>query len=569
MADKNRMNKLIKKAGAVVGLALDSVDIVMDKRMKTKLQTLVSLTDHPLRIEAQFQPEVQKVKLGETLTVKCNIAEESSATDSTLKINDLDYDDAGTYYCGIDNNRFINFSPGTVVEVKGKIKPNQSVIQKPDSIRVKPGNPVRLNCSFDTSDCPEDHISVTWIKNVSASQTDVENIPHCKTRNGGGTSCVYRKTLKGENGIYLCMVTACGNTLLGSGTTVEVLDEKLNPLVIALILVTIAFVGTLLVLMRLMCKNKKKQPTAKAQSQPEFLQATTPGATLHVKCQVYSGSRTVMWYKMDSSRKLHLMASTNRNSKNDIFQHNRYSVQFSESDTTLIVKHVTWEDAGMYYCGVMNDYDVNFAPGTMVVVEGKSKPPTSLLQTVVQSPDYISVQPGDTVTLKCSFTISHCTQDHIRLSWMKVSSPLYMFSRDVGNETMICNEEVPTACVQNLTLTNVRSADDGTYLCVVTACGDTLLGSGSKVHLYVFALSTTVMALIGSNFVLGVFVFVLLQHWVVSTNNRQENPASELQTEDNGSPQVNQEDSVIYTDVNVVSRDATCRISAETAFEEN
>lgn len=47
--DRNRINKLIKKAGSVVGLSLDSVDIILNKRMTTKLRTVLSLTDHPLR----------------------------------------------------------------------------------------------------------------------------------------------------------------------------------------------------------------------------------------------------------------------------------------------------------------------------------------------------------------------------------------------------------------------------------------------------------------------------------------------------------------------------------------
>uniref|UniRef100_A0A1A8MF94 Reverse transcriptase domain-containing protein n=1 Tax=Nothobranchius pienaari TaxID=704102 RepID=A0A1A8MF94_9TELE len=46
--DKNRINKMIKKSGSVVGQRLDSFDMIIDKRMKRKLKTVMSLEDHPL-----------------------------------------------------------------------------------------------------------------------------------------------------------------------------------------------------------------------------------------------------------------------------------------------------------------------------------------------------------------------------------------------------------------------------------------------------------------------------------------------------------------------------------------
>lgn len=46
--DRNRINKLIKKAGSVIVLSLDSVDTILDKRMRTKVRTVLSSKDHPL-----------------------------------------------------------------------------------------------------------------------------------------------------------------------------------------------------------------------------------------------------------------------------------------------------------------------------------------------------------------------------------------------------------------------------------------------------------------------------------------------------------------------------------------
>ena len=46
--DKNRINKLIKKAGSVIGLPQDTLDITIANRMRTKLNTILSFEGHPL-----------------------------------------------------------------------------------------------------------------------------------------------------------------------------------------------------------------------------------------------------------------------------------------------------------------------------------------------------------------------------------------------------------------------------------------------------------------------------------------------------------------------------------------
>lgn len=46
--DRNRINKLIKKSSSIIGLSLDSMDIILDKRMRAKVQTVLALKDHPL-----------------------------------------------------------------------------------------------------------------------------------------------------------------------------------------------------------------------------------------------------------------------------------------------------------------------------------------------------------------------------------------------------------------------------------------------------------------------------------------------------------------------------------------
>uniref|UniRef100_A0A8C6SXD8 Ig-like domain-containing protein n=1 Tax=Neogobius melanostomus TaxID=47308 RepID=A0A8C6SXD8_9GOBI len=257
------------------------------------------------------------------------------------------------------------------------------------------------------------------------------------------------------------------------------------------------------------------RPILEAQCQSGSLQKVTLGDTLHVSCQVYTGQRTLVWYKLDSSRKLQLLVSVNTHEGQSIYSDNRYSFQSSESCDILSVSNVTWVDEGTYFCGVMNKNDVRFEPGTVVEIEGQSRP----LQSVLQRPVYIRAQPGDSVTLSCSFNISHCPKEHTSVTWRKNNLAFRMISWTSGNDDITCQNRVnhrEASCVHNLILKNASSSEDGTYLCVVTACGDTLLGTGTRIHLFndtlleVFGPSFTVMALSGLSVVLGVTVAVLL-----------------------------------------------------------
>uniref|UniRef100_A0A3B4AXI9 Ig-like domain-containing protein n=1 Tax=Periophthalmus magnuspinnatus TaxID=409849 RepID=A0A3B4AXI9_9GOBI len=274
---------------------------------------------------------------------------------------------------------------------------------------------------------------------------------------------------------------------------------------------------------------------AKAQSQSSFSQNTTPGATLNLNCQVYRGSRTLVWYKLDTSRRLQLMASANiiTNKRKTLYTEERYSVQSSETSSILSVSNVTWEDAGTYYCGVINEYDVSFGPGTEVVVEGKSKPTPSPLQSVVQSPDYIRVQPNESVTLNCSFHISLCTKDHVSVRWKKKSFTSEILSWSNGTNNIVCEDKLKigeTSCVHKLTLTwkEFSSAEDETYFCVVTACGLTLQGTGTRIYLHnitTYSFYPNATALIWSYTVVGLVVFVLL--WGIwRTSNKTGSPFS-------------------------------------------
>ncbi|KAJ0006335.1 hypothetical protein NQD34_013608, partial [Periophthalmus magnuspinnatus] len=218
--------------------------------------------------------------------------------------------------------------------------------------------------------------------------------------------------------------------------------------------------------------------------QTNFFQKVKFGDTVEIKCHIYSNLRTSVWYKLSKNRRLELLVSTDillsHSTISDEFR-NRYSVQLSPAVSILKILATEWGDAGTYYCGVLSLEDIKFASGTVLELEGESK----TMQSVLQSPDYIRVQPGDSVTLNCSFNTGLCPQEHTSVIWTKSGSQA--FSRIFENTNMSCevrNDTGETSCVHNLTLIKVGPAEAGTYLCVVTACGNTVLGTGTTIEMY-------------------------------------------------------------------------------------
>uniref|UniRef100_A0A8C6STB6 Ig-like domain-containing protein n=1 Tax=Neogobius melanostomus TaxID=47308 RepID=A0A8C6STB6_9GOBI len=196
------------------------------------------------------------------------------------------------------------------------------------------------------------------------------------------------------------------------------------------------------------------------------------GGTVDVKCDIFSGMGTRVWYKLSSSRRLQLLTSTDDK---------HYLISSSTSSYTLRISDTRWEDAGTYYCGVLNQENVKFGRGTDLEIKGESKP----VQSVLQGPAYIEAKPGDSVTLSCSFTYRNCPQEHTSINWVRSGSASRIVSWNPGNTTVACEkgDDAVETCVHNLTLEDISSAEDGIYICVVIVCGDTRFGCGSRIEL--------------------------------------------------------------------------------------
>ncbi|XP_025755087.1 uncharacterized protein LOC109195286 [Oreochromis niloticus] len=217
-------------------------------------------------------------------------------------------------------------------------------------------------------------------------------------------------------------------------------------------------------------------------SQPEPLKTVKIGHSATIKCFIKSASVKRMWYKVTTGRKLQLVVKTNSQYNVREFSDefvNRSSVKSDMTNNHLTINKTSWEDAGTYFCGVLHISEVQFGSGTFLMLTGAK----TISDSVVQQPESKSVRSGDSVTLSCSLHSAQCTAELTSFMWLKNSdhsAPEMIYCSDNKKNSFQGTDRGRTTCVYNFV---VRSRDDaGVYYCAVNACGQILLGNGTRIN---------------------------------------------------------------------------------------
>ncbi|XP_044196588.1 immunoglobulin kappa light chain-like [Thunnus albacares] len=302
--------------------------------------------------------------------------------------------------------------------------------------------------------------------------------------------------------------------------------------------------------------------------QPVPFQSAALGEAVSITCRIHSSVRTRVWYKLTTSRRLQLVASTdtfyNLTTFGDQFHH-YYSVKSDSISSHLSISATKWEDVGTYYCGVINLNKVQFGQGTFLRLKGAKM----ISDSVVQQPESQSVQPGHSVTLSCSVHTDRCAAEHTHVLWLKnsdYSAPEMIYSSGNKNDTCQSTDtgSGEATCVNNLLMRNLSSDDAGIYYCAVTSCGEVLFGNGTRINVNrddakPADLSPTIIALIVSNIILG--MVTLLFVWTHCRSWRTDPTA--LSRSHDGSLEGNQTGgAVIYAAVRSAPRSSSCRPTA-------
>ncbi|XP_049924014.1 uncharacterized protein LOC126404681 [Epinephelus moara] len=288
-------------------------------------------------------------------------------------------------------------------------------------------------------------------------------------------------------------------------------------------------------------------------SQPVRFQTVKLGDSATIECHIRSELKKRVWYKFTTGKGLQLVAAFNFFFNRSIFaddSHHHYSVKFDKINSHLSISETTWEDAGTYFCGVMHLNKIQFGSGTFLMLKGVN----IISDSSIQQSKSKSVQPGNSVTLSCSVHTGHCAAEHTAVMWLKNShhsAPQMIYSS--GNKICQKTGSGDSTCVYNLHMGNLSSDDAGTYYCVVTSCGRTLFGNGTRIYIYNAAvtrpaeLSPTIIALMLSNIILGIVTLVLI--WTLC--KRQKRDSTEAI---DGSSEGNQSDAVTYAAVRSAPR---------------
>ncbi|KAM9513804.1 uncharacterized protein ACWYII_047056 [Salvelinus alpinus] len=165
-----------------------------------------------------------------------------------LAITNTDPTDEAVYYCAVRTAYEVNFINGTLLLLKGKNHQRShyhTVVQRPVSDPVHPGDSVILQCTVLSETCTGEH-SVYWFRAGSGEShpgviyspgnrsDECEKSPETPSPT---QSCVYSLSKNilslSDAGTYYCAVAICGEILFGNGTNLNI-EKATDPVIIAL-----------------------------------------------------------------------------------------------------------------------------------------------------------------------------------------------------------------------------------------------------------------------------------------------------------------------------------------------
>ncbi|XP_038554923.1 immunoglobulin kappa light chain-like, partial [Micropterus salmoides] len=191
------------------------------------------------------------------------------------------------------------------------------------------------------------------------------------------------------------------------------------------------------------------------------------------------------WYKQSLGFMVQLVATGThiRQTLSGQFNNPRFKVIQGQTQYSLTIRNVIKEDEATYFCQSGTAYSRSFVNGTFLAVNDRNQQKSV---NVKQTPETASVQPGGSVTLKCSLlsknkgNTDQCPGEHC-VYWFRAGSgeshPSIIYSNKNSSD-----EQEEGSCVYSLSKTIQNSSDAGTYYCAVVTCGEILFSEGTKVE---------------------------------------------------------------------------------------
>uniref|UniRef100_A0A3B4E6V3 Ig-like domain-containing protein n=1 Tax=Pygocentrus nattereri TaxID=42514 RepID=A0A3B4E6V3_PYGNA len=156
---------------------------------------------------------------------------------------------------------------------------------------------------------------------------------------------------------------------------------------------------------------------------------------------------------------------------------------------SLTIQQTSKDDEGMYFCGKGDDKTITFSNGTFLAVRGNK---ITFNISVLQTPAWGSVSPGESVTLQCT-VVSEIRAADLRVLWFRAAAgqsfPEIIYAHQNSSSHQCEISSSTHSSVYNFSKNNFSHSDAGTYFCAVAACGKIIVGNGLLCVVYLYTLS--------------------------------------------------------------------------------
>uniref|UniRef100_A0A3B1J2F9 Uncharacterized LOC111196201 n=1 Tax=Astyanax mexicanus TaxID=7994 RepID=A0A3B1J2F9_ASTMX len=216
----------------------------------------------------------------------------------------------------------------------------------------------------------------------------------------------------------------------------------------------------------------------------EFISAQSDKpVTLDCKLEHQTVKENQFWYKLISGQEPQEVATKLKEKDKGSLSPGFDKLGFKLHDNfSLTIEQPNKAHEGMYFCG--KDGNTNkFSKGTFVAVKDHSQSEISVLQ----SPAFQTLSPGEAVNLQCTVQPNNQPADQ-QVFWFRSSAgrsfPEIIFTHHSSSSSSNRQCEISSSkdgCVFNFTKNIFNTTDTGTYYCAVASCGRIIIGDGTPV----------------------------------------------------------------------------------------